>query len=126
MSWKRWKNDFKNPKKNNSFYDIYEDWALIESSFTTQYGIRLRSEPEMCWDEFITLLSGLLPDTPLGKIVAIRSEDDKDTLKHFTPEQRKIRLDWRNKNAKTVQKKDYKQAIANFEKMFAVAFGGGK
>lgn len=41
----------------------------------------------MSWGEFSTLLAGIMPETPLGQIVSIRSEDDKETLKHFTPEQ---------------------------------------
>ena len=33
----------------------------------------------MTWSEFATLLSGLMPDTPLGQIISIRAE--KDLLK---------------------------------------------
>lgn len=54
----------------------------------------------MKWDEFCDLLSGISPDTPLGRIVSIRAEEDKDTLKHFTTEQKRIRNEWRIKNAK--------------------------
>lgn len=86
------KNDFANPtNKEDPFYDIFEDWTLIESSFAQQYGIRLRKE-EMSWDEFSSLLSGLKPDTPLGNIVSIRSETNKDILKHFTKEQKKLEV----------------------------------
>ena len=76
---------------------MYEDWGLIEASFTAQYGIRLRAEEEMSWSEFSTLLAGIMPETPLGQIITIRSENDKDTLKHFTPAQHKIRNEWRSK-----------------------------
>lgn len=54
----------------------------------------------MKWDEFADLLSGLSPDTALGRIVSIRSEDDKDMLKHFTKDQHRIRNAWRSKRAK--------------------------
>ena len=47
--------DFKKVK-NNQWYDLFEDWELIEASFTAQYGIRLRNETNMTWDEFCTLL----------------------------------------------------------------------
>lgn len=35
----------------------------------------------MSWDEFRDLLSGLSPDTALGRMVAIRAEEDKEILK---------------------------------------------
>ena len=44
----------------------------------------------MKWDEFKDLLTGIGPETPLGRIVAIRAEDDKEMLKQFTPEQNRI------------------------------------
>ena len=56
----------------------------------------------MKWDEFKALLCGISPETPLGRIVSIRAEDDKDILKHFTKEQRRIRSEWRNRKAKAV------------------------
>ena len=115
----------KNPKTNDCFYDVYDDWGLSEASFAQQYGIRLRSDPEMSWNEFTTLLGGLDSKTPLGKIVAIRAETNKDILKNFTPEQRKIRMEWRNKQAESVPKQNYEQVIGNFEKAFAMAFGKG-
>lgn len=71
----------------------------------------------------MTLLAGIMPETPLGKIVSIRAEENKDILKDFTPEQRKIRSDWRNNQAKIMPKVEYKQVIENFELMFATAFG---
>ncbi|HHX12402.1 MAG TPA: hypothetical protein GX731_06230 [Clostridiales bacterium] len=86
------------------WYDMYEDWGLIEASFTAQYGIRLRNEHDMPWSEFSTLLSGIMPDTPLGKVVSTRSESDKDTLKNFTKDQHKIRNEWINRNNKKMMK----------------------
>lgn len=81
----------------NKWYDIIDDWELIESSFATQYGLRFSDINNMHWDEFCTLLSGIMPKTPLGQIVGIRSEEDKDILKSFTKEQHKIRNDWISK-----------------------------
>lgn len=81
----------------------------------------------MSWDEFATLLSGLNGDTPLGNTVSIRAENDKEHLKNFTPEQRRIRSEWRNKNKTT--KADgaaYDNAINGFAAMFkSMAKGGG-
>ena len=68
---------------------------MIEASFLKQYGIRLRTEnDEMSYSEFCSLLSGIMPDTPLGQIVSIRAEKDIKTINKFTKEQRKIRNDW--------------------------------
>lgn len=82
------------------WYDFYEDFPLIEASITAQYGIRLRKEyNDISWAEVKNLIRGLSSDTPLGNIIAIRSENDKNTLKKFTPAQHKIRNDWRRKVA---------------------------
>ena len=66
---------------------------MIEASFLAQYGIRLKTT-ELDFDEFLNLTSCLMPDTPLGQIVAIRSETDAETISHFTDAQRKIHYDW--------------------------------
>ena len=82
------KPDFKHPgSSGGQWYDITDDWTLIEASFAAQYGIRLRCEPDMTWGEFCSLLGGLGPKTPLGQIVSIRSENDPKMLKNFTPSQ---------------------------------------
>lgn len=73
----------------------------------------------MSWDEFCTLLAGLKHDTPLGNIVSIRSETDKDILKHFTPQQKKIRSDWQKRKVKKVINMDqYNNDMKMFEKIF--------
>jgi hypothetical protein len=40
-----------------------------------------------------------MPDTPLGSIVSIRAEKDRKVIKGFSPEQRRIYNEWRNRNA---------------------------
>jgi len=57
----------------------------------------------MTWDEFCTLLSGIMPKTPLGQIVSIRSEEDEDMLKNFTKEQHAIRNEWRSKQLEQIK-----------------------
>ena len=52
----------------------------------------------MSWREFIDLLSCISADTPLGKIISIRSETDGEVLKNFTPAQNKIRNEWLERN----------------------------
>lgn len=112
-------------KEENKWYDLFEDWELIEASFLTQYGIRLRLVDDMSWNEFCTLLSGIMTKTPLGQIVSIRAEEDKDILNNFTEEQHKIRNEWRNRNNTTIEMTDEEkeQKIKEFEQMMASMFG---
>ena len=77
-----------------SYYDIFDDWELVESSFLKQYGIRLRTEDDMSYAEFCSLLSGIMYDTPLGQVVSIRAEKDPKVIKRFTKEQKRIRSEW--------------------------------
>lgn len=72
----------------------------------------------MKWDEFCDLLSGISPDSPLGRMVQIRLENDKDVLKHFTPTQRKIRSEWRSRQAKAISADDAAAAIEQIKQAF--------
>lgn len=112
------------PKSSPDWYDMYEDWALIEASFAAQYNIRLRAEEDMSWGEFGTLLAGLMPETPLGQVISIRSESDKDTIKSFSPAQLKMHNDWKSRIAKVafVDKVDAAQQINAFQEMMKQAF----
>lgn len=93
---------------------------MIVSSFQTQYGIRIYSDTfkSMKWDEFKALASGLNAETPLGRMVSIRAENDKEVIKRFTKEQKRIRDEWRNRSAKNMSQEEYDQAMLGFEKMF--------
>lgn len=111
--------------KGQNWYDFYDDWDLIESSIAQQYGIRIRNEINtISWSEIKMLVSGLLPETPLGKVIQIRSENNKEQLEHFTPEMRKIRNDWRNRMAKDKLKDEdaLNKTFDNMEKMLKVLF----
>ena len=79
----------------------------------------------MSWNEFCTLLTGIMPETPLGQIVSIRSEEDKDMLKNFTKEQHKIRNDWRNRvnPIRDMSKEEKEEEIRKVQEIFAKAFG---
>jgi hypothetical protein len=103
---------------------LYEDWGLIEASFTSQYGIRLRQEDDMSWSEFCTLLAGIMPETPLGQVVSIRSENDKEVLKSFTKEQHRIRNEWRRRRTKAValNKDEAKKQLKIFQEAMKKAF----
>lgn len=81
----------------------------------------------MPWSEFCSYLVGLMEDTPLGRIVTIRSETDKNKLKNFNKEQKQIRSDWQRRKAKKVDtgSKSYEEAIEGFKKMFEELSKGG-
>lgn len=121
------RHDFKANKPSPSsvkWYDLYDDWHLIEASFTKQYGIRLRSDTEMSWSEFSTLLAGIMPETPLGQIISIRSETDPDIIKGFNKEQKKIRSDWQKRLAQDLLQGEGSPElmIAHFQQMMKQSF----
>ena len=88
---------------------------MIEASFLSQYGVRLKTA-ELDFDEFLNLTSCLMPDTPLGQIVAIRSEDDPDIIKEFNSAQKKIRNDWLNREMSN-NEQEYRESM---DKLFAM------
>lgn len=57
-----------------------------------------------------------MPDTPLGQIVAIRSEKDAKVIQEFTDSQRKIYDDWYNRK----QSNNEQEYAANMDKLFAM------
>jgi hypothetical protein len=75
------------------------------------------------WDEFKSLLSGMDPETPLGRIVAIRSEADKNVIKNFNSDQKRIYDDWRNRKAEIMTPETYDQEMMALEQMFAQLCG---
>lgn len=82
-----------------------------------QYGIRL-TDDELPWGEFIALLAGIMPETPLGQVVSIRAEEDPEIIKCFSAEQRRIRDEWRSKKAQTISSENYDKAMEQFSAFF--------
>ena len=124
---KKWKNDFSNSDDVELWYDLEEDWSLIEASLAKQYGIRIRKEINtMSYAELCNLISGLMGDTPLGNIIQIRSENDAEILKNFTQEQKDIRWKYRSKMAKKMKKEDYMKVITDMQKAFKEMAGDNK
>lgn len=82
----------------------------------------------MPWDEFCSYLTGIMPDTPLGNVIQIRSETDKNVLKNFTKEQKQIRNEWQSRQAKAIDTKDmeYKDIMNSFKDMLKNLAEGGK
>lgn len=58
----------------------------------------------MSWSEFCSLLSGLMADTPLGQVVAIRSEKDMKAVKKFNREQKRIYDQWKLRRMQEIKK----------------------
>ena len=90
------------------------------SSFLSQYGVRLMHKEfkDMQWDEFKALLAGISPETALGRIVAIRAENDKNVLKNFTPEQHRIRNEWKKRQAQNKTDEDMNNILDSFKDAF--------
>ena len=88
---------------------------MIEASFLSQYGIRLKTA-ELQFDEFLNLTGCLMPDTPLGQIVAIRSETDAEVIRNFTDAQRKIHDEWAIREVSNNKQK----YVESMDKLFAM------
>ena len=97
---------------------------MIVSSFRKQYGIRLTRD-NLPWGEFVMLLEGIMPDTPLGQIVGIRAENDPEIIKCFNAEQRRIRDEWNSRRAERMSDDEYDRAMADFSAFFRGMAGGG-
>lgn len=78
----------------------------------------------MKWDEFCALLSGLSAESPLGRVVQIRAEDNSKILEKFTPHQRKIRSDWRAHHARKVTSQNSEEMLEFLKNTFIKMAGG--
>ena len=65
----------------------------------------------MTWREFSGLVACLSGDTALGRVVAIRSEDNAEMLKNFTKGQREIREEWRREHRKEQTEAEYNASM---------------
>jgi Bacteriophage Gp15 protein. len=90
----------------------------------TQYTLREADIAVMEWREFSVLLAGILQDTPLGNIVRIRAEEDKDVLKNFSKEEHSIRNLWRNRHSaiEGMSDEEKKEKVEELKNIFAKAF----
>lgn len=101
------------------YYDLSEDWELVAASFQSMYGIRLAKQlRDMKWREFAALLAGLDAGTPLGRIVAIRAENDPRRLECFTPEMRRIRARWHTRRARQRPQRDVDAFLEEMKRAF--------
>lgn len=101
---------------------------LIEQSIAKQYHILPSQQGELSYCDWAKLVSGLMNDTPLGKVVEIRAEDDPDILKNMTSEQHAVRRRWQEFCSKQMQKQSEAEMRAQadaLEKLMAKLFGKG-
>ena len=72
----------------------------------------------MKWDEFGSLLSGLSAESPLGRIVQIRSETDRKVIAKFNSHQRKIYSDWQRQKVKNISLSERDRFVESMKQMF--------
>ena len=111
------------------WYDLEYDRVLIEQSIAKQYRVLPSEQGDLRYSDWIKMVSGLMDDTPLGRIVMIRSETDKERIKNFSPEQRRIQSDWKRFRSQRLQhfdSNDYDKQMRALESMFASLAGGEK
>lgn len=72
----------------------------------------------MSYSEFCSLLAGIMPETPLGRIVGIRAETDRKVIKKFSKEERAIHNNWKKRKVKPKNEDAYLFAAAQFEELF--------
>ena len=116
------------PDIGNVLYDAEFDAVLIEQSIATQYGILPEAQGELAYSEWSKLVNGLMDNTPLGRVVAVRGENDPKVIAQMSPWQRRIRAEWQSFEAKKAARKSREELsaqMADLEKMLARAFGGG-
>ena len=117
--------DFRKGSNNTEhWYDVEYDAVLIEQSIAKQYHVLPSEQENLRYSDWAKMVSGLMDDTPLGRIVSIRSEKYPEMLKHFTKEQKQIRAEWAAYKASQIKdNKDATKQIADLERMIAGLFG---
>lgn len=116
----------KKPRNSVSWYDVEYDRTLIEQSIAKQYGVLPSEQGDLRYIDWMKLVAGLMDDTPLGRIVGIRSESSPDILKNYTAEQNRIRSEWRafqtKRQLSDMSEADLLEQMSQLEKQLAAAF----
>lgn len=111
----------------NALYDVDFDAVLIEQSIATQYSILPQEQAVLPYAEWSKLVSGLMDNTPLGRVVAVRGEKDPKIIAQMSPWQRRIRSEWQSflaSKATELPREELMAQMASLERMLANAFGG--
>lgn len=95
-------------------------------SIAKQYHILPSEQEELHYPDWYRLVAGLMEDTPLGRIVQIRAETDREAIERMGEYEHGVRRRWREFRANKVKAEvKPEQYAAMFEKMFENMFGGG-
>lgn len=97
---------------------MIEDYELIVSSMRKEYGVSPREYGDITFQEFKALLTGMGPNTALGRVVGIRSETDQETIREFSKDQLRIYSKWQNRMAKNVEKQELDTFLDSMLSMF--------
>lgn len=109
---------------SESWYDLEYDKDLISQSIAKQYKLLPSEQEKIHYSEWLLLVGGLMEDTPLGQIVLIRKEKDRDRIKRFTPYEMRIHNEWRSfRTKKLLANAKPEDFSKQFEKMFSAMFG---
>ena len=98
---------------------------LIEQSIAKQYGVLPSRQGELKYSDWAKMVSGLMDDTPLGRVVQLRTEQDKAVLKRLTKEERQMRAEWAAFQRARRGPDHSETDITQLETMIAALFGGG-
>ena len=123
-----WKRDFRTPQNEPQLYDAVFDAVLIEQSLATQYGILPAAQEELPYSEWAKLVGGLMDNTPLGRVVAVRAETDRQKLAAMGPWAQRIHQQWQAHLARraleTTSPADLRRQMDGLEAMMAKLCGG--
>lgn len=87
--------------------------------------IQTKEFESVSWDEFYELLAGIAPETPLGRVVSIRSETDEKVIRQFSREQKKLYDEWQERQAARMTPEMYLKQMTELEHMLAAMCGTG-
>lgn len=87
------------------------------------------AQAELPYWEWARLVEGLMDDTPLGRVVAVRAETDRKAISGMNQWQRRIRAEWAAFKAKQLVERSTPEKLRadmdSLEKAMAKMFGGG-
>ena len=96
---------------------------LIEQSIAKQYGVLPSDQENLRYADWAKMVGGLMDDTPLGRVVAIRAETDPEMIRKMTSDQRGIRSEWAAFRARSATKEVKQEQIKQLQAMIAGMFG---
>ena len=107
------------------WYDPEYDRVLIEQSIAKQYGVLPSAQEHLRYSDWAKMVGGLMDDTPLGRVVAIRSETDREIVQRMSPGQRRMRSEWMSfRAAQEHDPEENRENMKQLQAMIAGLFGG--